>query len=103
MATSTLAPRVARLEERVDTHELALEQACRRLSDHDDVIDGRKDQPGLIARLARLEEYTQTVERYHARVDTWIKLLTFVGGTIGVSIIGLIWSMIIGAVRIVAP
>lgn len=101
MATSTLAPRVTRLEARVDSHEQTLLQVCQRLSDHDEVIDGRKDQPGMISRLASLEKSMIAMDAYHSRVDAWIKILSFVGGAIGLSIIGLIWSLLTGAVQIV--
>jgi len=101
MATSTLTPRVTRLEARVDSHEQTLLQVCQRLSDHDEVIDGRKDQPGLISRLAKIEQLILAIEQYHVRIDVWIKLLSFVGGTLVLSIVGLIWSLITGAVSIV--
>jgi len=101
VATSTLAPRVTRLEARVDSHEQTLLQVCQRLSDHDEVIDGRKDQPGLISRLGKIEQLILAIERYHVRVDVWIKILSFVGGAVGLSIIGLIWALITGAVQIV--
>lgn len=96
MASTTLTPRVTRLEERVSCHEQTLIQVANRLSDHDEVIDGRKDQPGLIARLAKIEIYLNEVR-------VWVKLMSFVASVLGVSIIGLIWSLLTGAVKIVSP
>ena len=84
------------------------------------VIWGKQDDSvdaGLVGRMNEVEKKTSAIdcmskknddrldviERFIASLQPWIKIIGFIGGALGLSVIALIWALITGEVTLLIP
>ena len=84
---NTLLPRVEKLEKKVDEHET--------------LLIGIPDCPGIVSRVKTLEASIDSIEKSLVSINVYMKLLAFVGTAIGISVIGFLWAVLTHSVEII--
>ena len=91
---NTIVPRVAKLESAVEDHGKRLDKVEDLAQDHEVVIYGRDNCPGLVPRL-------DAVEKVAIEMKIFSRILLFIGAGFGASAIALIWAIITHSIELV--
>ena len=87
MSDPILLPRVVRLENTVDDHGRRLDKVEDKIDDHEYVIYGKENCPGLVPRVAAVERATIEMKIYS-------RILFAIGSGLGLLIMGLLWDIL---------
>jgi|GEM_PF-3716359 len=91
---STLTPRVNKLENVAAEHLKRLDRVDDKFQDYDIVIYGRENCPGLVPRMAEVEKAIIEMKIYS-------RIVMFIGGAFGLSVVALIWGILTHTVTLI--
>ncbi len=91
---ANIVPRVAKLESTVEDHTRRIDKAEDQIRDHEVVIYGRDNCPGLVPRM-------DAVEKVAIEMKIYSRILLFIGSAFGLSIIALIWGLLTHSVELI--
>ncbi len=99
MASTT----IAQVDKRVTEHDSILKEHGAKLQEHDYILNGAGDQPGIVKEFRDVKEIVKGMDTLWQQQKVWNRILGFVASALGISIIALIWSLITGAAILVKP
>jgi hypothetical protein len=91
---NTLLPRIDKLEKKVEEHD-------EKIGEHEQLLIGIPDCPGIVARVKTLETSISNIEKSLVSINVYMKLLAFIGSAIGLSVIAFLWAILTHSVEIV--
>jgi hypothetical protein len=94
------APITIQLSKTVEGHGIMLQEHATKLNEHEFILNGVKDCPGLVSDVHDMKDMMKTMEKLWVTQNVWNKILGIVALPLVTSIVVLIWSMIIGKVTL---
>ena len=96
-----MAPITTTLKDQVDRHEVKIDAMDAQLRAHDTLLMGIPDCPGLMLRVKTLETSIGKIEDAIIGINAYMKIIAFISGAVGVSIIGFMFAIVTHSIEVV--